>query len=302
MSTWPPLPYTEWRDTCDTLHMWAQIVGKTKLALAPQENHWWSSALYVTARGLTTSAVPCSADGIFDIEFDFIDHKLIIRTSDGRSSQVALLSIPVAKFFREYMLALEILGIDVHIWKMPVEVPNPIPFDADTQHSFYGGEAAFRFWQALLRVDYVFKQFRAGFLGKASPAHFWWGSFDHAVTLFSGRPAPERPGADLITREAYSHELMSFGFWPGNGGFGEPAFYAYAAPEPFGFKESRVLPASAYYDRNLNEFILKYEDVRKSPDPEATLLAFLESVYDTGARLAKWSPDLRRQQVRREVA
>jgi hypothetical protein len=287
---WPALPWNEWKDTCETLHMWTQIVGKTRLACAPLENHWWEVPLYVSARGLTTSAVPYS-DFIFDIEFDFIKQHLHIRKSSGEESSIPLFARSVADFYAEYIETLRKLGIDVHLYAKPAEVSDAIPFEEDRTHKSYDGEWAKRFWQVLYRVDTVFKRFRAGYLGKSSPVHFFWGSFDLAVTRFSGRPAPPRPGADAITREAYSHEVISCGFWPGNGGFGAPAFYCYASPEPNGWKEQTVRPPAAYYDGTLKEFILKYDDVRASNDPEQALLDFCQSTYESAANLAKWNRD-----------
>jgi hypothetical protein len=267
--------------------MWTQIVGKTRLALSPPLNHWWNVALYVSPRGLTTSLIPYGPEG-FDLEFDFIEHRLLLRTSWGDTRVLALRKESVAEFYDEYFALLKSLGITVNINPKPVEVSAPIPFQKDQQHHSYDPDYAHRFWRILLQTDPVFKRFRGAFLGKASPVHFFWGSFDLAVTRFSGRRAPERPGADLITREAYSHELISAGFWPGNGGFNAPAFYCYASPEPPGFADESVRPAAAYYDRNLKEFILKYDDVRNSATPEKDLMEFLESTYDAGARLAHW--------------
>jgi hypothetical protein len=270
--------------------MWTQIVGKTRLACAPLENHWWEVALYVSARGLTTSAVPCS-DFIFDIEFDFIKQHLHIRKSSGEESSIPLFARSVADFYAEYMETLRKLGIEAHLFAKPVEVSDAIPFEEDRTHKSYDGEWAKRFWQVLYRVDTVFKRFRAGYVGKSSPVHFFWGSFDLAVTRFSGRPAPPRPGADAITREAYSHEVISCGFWPGNGGFGTPAFYCYASPEPNVWKAQTVRPSAAYYDGTLKEFLLKYDDVRTSNDPEQAILDFCQSTYDSAANLAKWNRD-----------
>jgi hypothetical protein len=287
---WPNLPWNEWQDTAATLHMWTQIVGKTRLALSPPLNHWWNVALYVSPRGLTTSLIPYGAEG-FDVEFDFIEHRLLIRTSWGETRSLALQKESVAQFYDEYSAMLKSLGIKVDIWATPVEVSAPIPFQKDQQHASYDPDYVHRFWRILLQADEVFKRFRGGFLGKASPVHFFWGSFDLAVSRFAGRRAPERPGADLITREAYSHELISAGFWPGNGGFNTAAFYSYAAPEPPRFADASVLPAAAYYDKNLKEFILKYDDVRTAAEPEKVLMEFLESTYDAGARLAHWDRD-----------
>ncbi len=284
---WPALPLAEWKDTCDTLHMWTQIVGKVRLELSPHINHWWEVPLYVSARGLTTSPIP-SAHGIFEVNFDFIDHKLDIVTSSNQSKTLRLYTRTVAGFYREFLDALQVLGIDAKIWPMPVEVPDPIRFDQDVTHSRYDPEYAHRFCRLLVSVDTIFKEFRARFLGKVSPVHFFWGSFDLAVTRFSGRRAPERQGADKITKDAYSHEEISAGWWPGGGSFGDAAFYAYAAPEPAGFRESAVHPSRAYYHSGLGEFILPYEDVRNAPDPKAALVEFLETTYAAGAELGNW--------------
>jgi hypothetical protein len=285
---WPELPLEAWQDTYSTLHMWTQIVGKVRLALTPKINHWWGVPLYVNSLGLTTSAIPY-ADGNFEVQFDFVHHQLVIRTSNDAIRTLALAARSVADFFREFMAALASLGIVVKIWKMPVEILNPIPFDQDTQHASYDPEYANRFWQILVCSEAIFKEFRAGFIGKASPVHFFWGSFDLAATRFSGRRAAERTGADTITREAYSHEVISAGFWPGGGDVKGAAFYAYAAPEPAGFAQSPVRPAEAFYHLQLKEFILMYDDVRRSTSPKETLLAFLQSTYDAAADLANWN-------------
>ena len=285
---WPELPLESWQDTYRTLHMWSQIVGKVRLALSPKTNHWWEVPLYVNAVGLTTSAIPY-AGGIFEIQFDFINHKLVIQTSQAASRTLALAPRSVADFYREFKTALVTLGIEVKFWKMPVEIPDPIPFDKDTQHASYDAEYANRFWRILVCCDAIFKEFRAGYLGKASPVHFFWGSFDLAVTRFSGRRAPERDGADSITREAYSHEVISAGFWPGGGDIKGAAFYAYAAPEPAGFAQHPVSPAQAFYHPQLKEFLLMYDDVRQSHSPGGRLLEFLQSTYDAAADLGKWN-------------
>ncbi|HKV24281.1 MAG TPA: DUF5996 family protein [Candidatus Acidoferrum sp.] len=285
---WPELPLAAWRDTYATLHMWTQIVGKVRLALAPKLNHWWGVPLYVNALGLTTSAIPY-AGGYFEIQFDFIRHQLVIRTCNDTIFSLALAPRTVADFYREFMASLASLGIPVNFWKMPVEIPNPIPFDQDTLHASYDPEYANRFWRVLLCCDSVFHEFRARFIGKSSPVHFFWGSFDLAVTRFSGRRAPERPGADSITREAYSHEVISAGFWPGGNGVEGPAFYAYSAPEPAGFAAAPVKPVQAFYHPQLKEFLLMYDDVRLSASPRETLLAFLQSTYEAGANLAHWN-------------
>jgi hypothetical protein len=285
---WPELPLQAWQDTYATLHMWSQVVGKIRLALSPKTNHWWEVPLYVNAVGLTTSPIPYKG-AVFEIQFDFINHRLVIQTSHATGKTFALRPRSVADFYRELMEALASLGIDVKIWKMPVEIQNPIPFDQDTQHASYDPEYVNRFWRILVNCDAIFKTFRAGFVGKASPVHFFWGSFDMAVTRFSGRRAPERDGADLITREAYSHEVISSGFWPGGGDIKGAAFYSYAAPEPPGFAQRPVKPAQAFYDLQMKEFLLMYDDVRLSHSPTSTLLEFLQSTYDAGADLGKWN-------------
>ncbi len=284
---WPPLPLAEWQPTRDTLHMWTQIVGKVRLALAPRMNHWWQVALYISARGLTTSAIPARG-GNFEVEFDFIAHQLRIETSWGGTRTMPLAPQTVAEFYRKFMGLLETLEISVKIWPMPVEIPNPIRFDKDTVHASYDPVYANRFWRVLTSIDAVLKEFRCGFVGKSSPVHFFWGSFDIAVTRFSGRRAPERPGADRVTQEAYSHEVISAGWWPGGGDISEPMFYAYAAPEPAGFREAPVRPAQAFYHAQLREFLLPYEAVRTAPNPREALLEFLHGTYDAGANLGKW--------------
>ncbi len=286
-SCWPALPLESWQDTCATLHMWTQIVGKIRLRLTPLVNHWWNVPLYVSARGLTTSRIPYG-DRAFELRFDFVAHQLVLELNDGTVKTLPLRPQSVADFYRECMELLRSAGIEVSIWSMPVEIPNPIPFDQDRQHAAYDAERVETFWRILLSVDAVFQRFRAGFIGKDSPVHFFWGSFDLAVTRFSGRRAPERPGADSITREAYSHEVSSVGFWPGNGGISEPAFYSYAAPAPPGFSAAHVRPDAARYDTQLGEFLLKYEDVRSAPAPSAALLEFCQSTYDVAAQLGNW--------------
>lgn len=293
-SDWPSLPLTSWADTCATLHMWTQVVGKVQLALAPAVNHWWHITLHPIARGLTTSPMP-AGQHMLEIVFDFVDHRLRFVTSDGRIREIALEPKTVADFYREVMRTLNDLQMPVRIWPMPVEIPAPIRFDQDVQHHSYDRVWVERWWRALLSVDAVFKEFRGGFIGKSSPSHFFWGSFDLAVTRFSGRRAPDRPGADAMTREAYSHEVSSAGFWPGSGALTEAAFYSYAAPEPEGFKAARVGPAAAFYSADFNEFILKYEDVRRAASPRDALLEFLQTTYDAGARLGGWDrPELER--------
>ncbi len=284
---WPSLPLDSWKDTCATLHMWTQIVGKVRLALTPLVNHWWNVPLYVSARGLTTSRIPYG-ERAFEIWFDFIQHQLVLETSDGTVKTLALAPRSVADFYQEFMGMLRSAGIEVKIWHMPVEIPKPIAFDQDHIHKSYDPAAVEKFWHILLSVDAVLEQFRARFIGKSSPVHFFWGSFDLAVTRFSGRPAPERPGADRVTREAYSHEVSSVGFWPGTVGVKDAAFYSYMAPTPQGFADAHVRPQAAYYDQQLGEFLLMYEDVRKAASPTAALLDFCQSTYEAGAKLGKW--------------
>ncbi len=284
---WPELPLSRWSDTRATLHMWTQVVGKVRLASTPLVNHWWNVPLYPTARGLTTSLMFHGATG-FEISLDLLDHQLEVATSDGTFGAMPLVAQPVSRFHARLMGMLRDLAIDVPIRTMPVEVPDPVPFDKDDIHASYDPEWAQRFWRVLLATTRVLCDFRARFLGKASPVHFFWGSFDLAVTLFSGRRAPERPGADWITREAYSHEVMSFGFWPGGGGFEDAAFYAYAAPEPPGFASAPVRPREARYDQGLHEFLLPYAAVCADADPDARLREFLETTYEAGAELGGW--------------
>ncbi|MFZ3213072.1 MAG: DUF5996 family protein [Terriglobales bacterium] len=284
---WPALPLEEWKPTYHNLHMWMQIVGKVRMKLTPKTNHWWNVPLYVNARGLTTSPIPYRSN-VFEIRFDLIDHKLLIDHSDGRRRMLALEPRTVADFYSEFMAMLRSLNIEVAIHPKPVEVPDPVPFAEDRLYRAYDADAAHRFWRVLASCDSVFKQFCARFLGKSSPVHFFWGSFDLAVTRFSGRRAPERPGADPITREAYSHEVISAGWWPGGSGVDGPAFYSYTAPEPEGLATQRVRPESAFYHPTLKEFILMYEDVRGASAPERTLLEFLQSTYEAGATLAHW--------------
>jgi hypothetical protein len=284
---WPELPLDGWQDTYSTLHMWTQIVGKIRKTLTPLVNHWWNVTLYVTARGLTTSPIPYG-DTTFEIQFDFIDHKLEIFTSDGAIKRIQLAPKTVAAFYKEVMASLAALGISVEIHATPDEVANPIPFADDTTHKSYDPGHAHKYWRILATVDPIFKEFRGHFIGKCSPVHFFWGSFDLAVTRFSGRRAPERPGADFMTREGYSHECISAGFWPGGGDIIGSAFYAYAAPEPAGFKTAQVRPKEAFYHGGMSEFFLMYDDVRRSESPKTMLLEFLESTYAAAADLAKW--------------
>jgi Family of unknown function (DUF5996) len=283
----PALPLESWKDTQATLHMWSQIIGKVRLKLCPLINHWWNVPFYVTARGLTTSAMPYQR-GIVEVHFDFIGHQLVLETSDGSMRVLALKPQSVAEFYHAFMAALADLGVDVKIWTTPCELADPIPFEKDTVHHSYDAEAAHRFWRILVWVDTVLKDFRSGFIGKASPVHFFWGSFDHAVTRFSGRRAPERPGADSITREAYSHEVSSAGFWPGGGDIKGPAFYSYAAPEPAGFAQQPVGPKAAFYHPQMNEFLLMYDDVRTAASPKDALMEFLRTTYEAAAVCGNW--------------
>ncbi|HEU4661731.1 MAG TPA: DUF5996 family protein [Pseudolabrys sp.] len=291
---WPELPYAAWKDTRDTLHLWTQIVGKIRLALTPWRNHSWHVTLYVTPRGLTTSPIPHSG-GSFSIDFDFIDHVLWMRTSDGRVRQMMLRPMPVAEFYAGLMAALGELGIVVRINRMPNEIPDAVPFDQDRVHSAYDPDYANRFWRVLLASHDVMAHFRTAFLGKVSPVHFFWGSFDLAVTRFSGRTAPRHPGGvpnlpDQVAQEAYSHEVSSAGFWPGGGGPVEyAAFYSYAYPAPEGFSAARVRPAQAMWSNELGEFLLAYDAVRTAQDPDATLMEFLQSTYEAAADLGKWN-------------
>lgn len=284
---WPALPLHSWNETCATLHIWTQIVGKVRLELTPLINHWWNVPLYVNTRGLTTSAIPYESR-TFELLFDFIDHKLVLLTNAGDVRTLPLVPRTVADFHREVMDLLAQADIRIKIWKMPVEVPNPIAFDRDRVHASYDAESVQRFWRILISVNQVFTEFRSRFIGKCSPVHFFWGSFDLAVTRFSGRRAPERPGADRITREAYSHEVSSVGFWPGGGEVKDAAFYSYTTPQPAGFREHRVQPESAYYHPKLDEFILMYEDVRRATSPSNTLMEFCQTTYEAGAKLGNW--------------
>ncbi len=284
---WPSLPFEAWKDTYETLHMWMQIVGKVRLELSPYVNHWWQVPLYVTARGMTTSPVPYN-NSIFEVNFDFIDHNLLILTSDGTTKAMPLIPRSVADFYREFMAMLSSLGIQVTINTLPSEVKNPIRCDEDQVHASYDPEYVNRFWRILVQTDKVFKHYRSDFIGKSSPVHFFWGSFDLALTRFSGKRAPERKGADSITREAYSHEEISCGFWPGNADFKTPAFYSYTVPEPPGLKDASIRPSSAFYSPEISEFLLRYDDVRNADAPEQMLLDFIQSTYEAGANLAHW--------------
>ena len=289
---WPDLPYRAWKDTRDTLHLWTQIVGKIRLAQTPWLNHSWQVTLYVTARGLTTSTIPYD-ERSFQIDFDFIDHCLRIQTSEGTIETMPLGPRTVADFHAEVMARLRGLGLETHIWTMPVEIEGATPFDHDTEHHSYDPGYVNRFWRALVQVDRVFTQFRSRFLGKVSPVHFFWGSFDLAVTRFSGRAAPKLTSETAnvgawVMQEAYSHEVSSCGFWPGNGGFGRPAFFSYAYPEPEGFALAPMRPEATYYDAELGQFILPYEAVRRAQSPDAMLMDYLQHTYAAAADLGHW--------------
>jgi len=284
---WPAIPLKDWQDTRATLHMWTQVVGKVRLALTPLVNHWWNVPLYVSARGLTTSPIPYG-DRLFELQFDFLDQQLVLQMSDGSRTVLPLTPMSVADFYRQVMHMLRSNAIEVKIWHMPVEIPDPIPFDEDQVHAAFDPQATRRFWRVLQSVECVFEEFRSRFIGKCSPIHFFWGSFDLAVTRFSGRRAPERPGADRITREAYSHEVSSVGFWPGGGNIADAAFYSYTAPEPPGFRDWPVRPAAARYDARIGEFLLMYDDVRTASSPGTALLDFCQSTYEAGATLGEW--------------
>jgi len=286
--TWPALPIERWSDTRATLHMWTQVVGTVCLALTPLTNHYWNATFHLTSRGLTTAPMTAGG-GTFTITFDFVDHQLLFQFSDGRTKMNPLRPQTVADFYRETMATLRDMGVAVRIWPMPVEIPDPVRFDADQVHRSYDPAWANAFWRTLLAMKPVFESFRCAFIGKCSPLHFFWGSFDLAVTRFSGRRAPERPGADSMTREAYSHEVISHGFWPGTGPEQDAAFYAYAAPEPPGFQEAPITPPAAFYDKRLSIYVLPYEAVRRAASPADELAAFLNSTYDAGARLAQWN-------------
>ena len=284
---WPELPLEAWRDTYQTLHLWTQIVGKVRTALSPPINHWWHSTLYVTPRGLTTSSIPYGQRA-FEVSFDFIDHALLIQTSDGARQEVGLFPRSVAEFYHEFMGALRTLGITVTINTLPQEVANPIHCDQDDVHASYDAAFAQRWWRILLQTNRILGEFRGRFIGKCSPVHFFWGSFDLAVTRFSGRRAPPRPGADAVTREAYSHEVISCGFWPGGGQVPQATFYAYAAPAPPELASAAIRPTAARYDQEAGEFFLPYADVRAATDPDGMLMDFLQSTYEAAATLAGW--------------
>jgi Family of unknown function (DUF5996) len=292
VDAWPVRPLDRWKDTYATLHRRTQIVGKVRFARTPWIDHSWHVTLYVTARGLTTGPIPCGQKS-FQIDFDFIDHQLPVHTSDGAAGSVALRPRSVADFYRDLMEVLRDLGIETAIYPRPNELADAIPFPEDVAHASYDGDAARRCWQVLLASERVFTAFRARFLGKCSPVHFFWGAFDLAVTRFSGRPAPPHPGGvphlpDWVAREAYSHEVCSAGFWPGGGAISCPAFYSYAYPEPAGYRDVTVRPPAAAYNSDLREFILPYDDVRTAASPDGVLLEFLESTYEAAADLARW--------------
>jgi hypothetical protein len=288
---WPALPLEEWKDTYDTLHRWTQIVGKVRLATAPLENHWWNTTMYVNSRGLTTSAMHYN-DITFQIDFDFIEHVLLIGTSEGYTKTIELRPRSVADFYQETVSALSELEIYVPIWTTPVEVQDRTPFEEDDKHASYNPEYVQRLWRILSQASRVFTDFRSLFIGKVSPVHFFWGAFDLAVTRFSGRTAPPHPGAANLARfvavEAYTHEVSSCGFWPGGGNIDKPVFYAYAYPEPAGFKDFGISPPEAHYSQDMKEFLLPYETVRTSKSPDVVLMAFLQSTYEAAATLAKW--------------
>jgi hypothetical protein len=293
-NVWPDIPFPPWKETCATLHLWTQIVGKYRLALTPWVNHSWHATLYVTSRGLTTAAIPAQDHRSAEVVFDFIDHKLVGSTSDGQMKSFPLEPMTVAEFHRRFLALTNDLGVSAGFNGTPNEVSDPIPFASDTTHASYDADAVNRFWRALVQVDRVLKEFRTGFLGKVSPVHLFWGSFDLAVTRFSGRPAPLHPGGipalpDAITREAYSHEVSSAGFWPGGGPVDYPAFYSYAYPTPQGFAAQTVTPDAAFFHEQAGEFILPYDAVRNAPDPDRTLLDFLETTYAAAARLGHWN-------------
>jgi hypothetical protein len=288
---WPELPYDDWADTLDTVHMVVQILGKVRVALSPKEPEWAHITLYVTARGLTTGLVPSSSGG-FDVEADFLHHEVVIRTVDGEEERVPLRARPIAEFWAEFVAALAKLGIDVELSPEPQEVPDPIPFPDDTVHSAYDPGAAARFWRVLAAIEPVFADYRAAYLGKVSRVQFFWGSADLAVTRFSGEPCTPPPDAGLLDRVAYDYEQMSVGWWPGSATFPRPAFYAYAYPKPDGIEDATLDVPGAYWDTDLGEFILEYDDVRDAPSPETTLRAFLDTAYEACATRANWDPRL----------
>jgi hypothetical protein len=289
---WPELPWTEWKPTLDTLHMWLQVAGKVRLALAAPQNHWWHTTLYVTSRGLTTSPIPFE-EREFQVDFDFIDHRVVVSDTEGRTFGMALEPRSVATFYRDFMAGLRAMGIEARIWTMPVEVADPIPFEQDEQHASYDPTHAQLFWRAMLEADRVLKEFQIGFVGKVSPVHLFWGGLDLATSRYSGRPAPLHPGgipntADWVNEEAYSREEFASGWWASTDPPG-PAFYSYTYPEPDGLSASPIRPAEAFFDTRLDEFALSYDSVRASADPDAAVLAFLQSTYEAGADLAGWN-------------
>lgn len=295
-SEWPKLEYSEWKDTYETLHRWTQIVGKTRMCKSPWINHSWSSTLYITSRGLSTTAIPLG-DRTLTIDFDLIDHQLILQDSQGRSFVLLLQNEAVASFYNRFMEALKLFDVTPSFDPSPNELSDATPFEKDFTHCTYNPLHAHNCFQAMVRVSNVFQEFRANFVGKSSPVHFFWGSFDLAVTRFSGKTAPAHPGgvphlSDVVAREAYSHEVMSCGFWPGNEMYPHAAFYAYAYPEPEGFNKEEVFPKAAYYHKNLHEFILDYNDVIQSESPEQAIMTFLETTYEAASRLAHWDKDL----------
>lgn len=287
---WPELPVAQWADTRDTLQLMTQVIGKVRLANAPLMNHWWNVVLYVSARGLSTGLIP-HADKGFSIDFDFIDHQLVVCTTGGDRRTVPLGPGPIAQFYREVMGVLDELGLSTHIWPMPVEIVGAIPFDTDHHHIAYDGDQVHRFWLALVQINRVFEVFRSRFIGKVSPVHLFWGALDLAVTRFSGRTAPKHPGGapncgPQVMWEAYSHEVSSAGYWPGPDG--EGVFYSYAYPEPAGYRDAPVAPGPAAFDEGLGEFTLPYTAVRQADDPDAVLLEFLQSTYEVAADLGNW--------------
>ena len=284
---WPPLPFAEWESTCDTLHMWMQIVGKTRAALTPLVNHWWNVTLYVTPRGLTTSIIPFEREA-FEVQFDFLHHRLLISTSTDAERSIELRPRSVADFYGEYMASLQSLGIKVKIHTTPDEFDDKTPFEQDQKHASYDKKYVEKFWRILLNADRLFKEFRAPFIGKCSPVHLFWGSMDLAVTRFSGRRGSLPKGADAMTREAYSHEVSSCGFWAGDRRYKQAAFYSYTMPAPAGIEKEKVRPDSAYWDPQMGEFLLKYDDARAAASPEQAILDFCQSTYEAGAKLAQW--------------
>ena len=296
-SAWPELRFAEWRDSGATLQLWTQIVGKLRLALSPWLNHGWQVPLYVSARGLGSSAMHAGNGRLLEVEFDLVDHRLVIRSSDAAERGFALAPMSVAAFYRRFMAELATLGIHVAINQRPNEVADPIPFPDDETHAAYDPAAVHALWRALAQCDRVFRHFRSGFLGKASPVHLFWGAFDLAVTRFSGRPAPLHPGGipglpDVVTREAYSHEVSSAGFWPGSDNYRQAAFYSYAYPSPAGFDTASIQPAGAFWAKELGEWLLPYEAVRSAADPDTALLQFLQSTWRAAADLGRWDPAL----------